>query len=58
MTGFGLVASIGMKEIISDQAARWAFGNFFVAFGPPKIIVVDADGLFLICSKKLSRGPY
>ena len=46
MAGFGLGASIGMKEIISDQAARWSFGNFFVTFGLPKIIVVDSDGLF------------
>ena len=35
-----------MKEITSDQATRWAFGNFFVPFGIPKIIVVDADGVF------------
>ena len=58
MTGFGLGVASGMKEITSNQAARWDFGNFFVPFGLPKIIVVDADGLFLICSRKLSRRPY
>ena len=46
MTGFGIAADTRMKECISDQAARWAFGNLFVPFGVPKIIVVDADGIF------------
>ena len=46
MTLFGIGAAIGIKEITSDQAARWSFGNFFVPFGIPKIIVVDSDGLF------------
>ena len=46
MIGFGLVSVIGIKEITSDQAARWAIGNFFVTFGISKMIVVDADGLF------------
>ena len=41
-----------MKEITSDQAARWAFGNFFVLFGLPKIIVVDSDGIFAGMFKK------
>ena len=46
MTGFEIEAATVMREITSDQAARWDFGNFFVPFGIPKIIVVDADGLF------------
>ena len=46
MTGFGIGASKGLKEITSDQAAQWAFGNFFVPFGLPKMIVLDSDGLF------------
>ena len=52
MTWFGLVEDTGPKEITSDQASRWAFGNFFVPFGLPKIIVVDADGMFTGMSKK------
>ena len=52
MTGFGLGEATGMKEITSDQAARWDFGNFFVLFGFPKIIVVDADGNFSGMLKK------
>ena len=35
-----------MKEITSDQATQWAFGNLFVPFGLRKMIVVDADELF------------
>ena len=58
MIGFGVVASIGLKGIISKQAAQSAFGNFFVPFGIPKMIVVDADGLFLECSRILSKRPY
>ena len=41
-----------MKEITSDQAARWDFGNFFVLFGLPKMIVVDADGIYSEIFKK------
>ena len=52
MTGFGIGAATGMKEITSDQAARWDFGNFFVPFGLPKTIVVDADGFFAGTFKK------
>ena len=52
MTGFGIAPANGMKEITSDQAARWDFGNFFVSFGLPKMIVVDADGLFSGSFKK------
>ena len=47
-----LGASIGLKGNTSNQAARWAFGNFFVPFGIPKIIVVDADGIFAGMFKK------
>ena len=46
MTRIELGAAIRLKEITSYQAARWDFGNFFVPFGIPKIIVVDADGIF------------
>ena len=52
MTGFGLWAAIGMEKITSDQFERWDFGNFFVLFGLPKMIVVDADGIFSGISKK------
>ena len=46
MTGFGLGAAIGLKEITLDQAAQWDFGNFFVPFYITNIIVLDAVGLF------------
>ena len=52
MKGFGIGAATGLKKITSDQAAQWAFGNFLVPFGIPKIIVVNADGLFDGMSKK------
>ena len=35
ITVFVIGAAIGMKEITSDQASQWAFGNFFVTFGLP-----------------------
>ena len=41
MVGFGIGAAIGLKEITSYQATQWGFGNFFVPYGIPKIIVVD-----------------
>ena len=41
-----------MKKIKSYQVAIWDFGNFFVPFGIPKIIVVDADGIFAGMFKK------
>ena len=43
MKGFGIGAVIGLKEITSYQAVRWDFGNFFIPFGFPRMIVVDAD---------------
>ena len=46
MTVFGLGAATGMKEITSEQVARWTFENFFVTFRLPKMIVVDVDGPF------------
>ena len=46
MKGFGLGAVIGLKETTSYQVAQWTFGKFLVPLGIPKIIVVDADGLF------------
>ena len=58
MTLFGLVAATGLKEITSYQATRWRFGNFFISFGLPKIIVVDTDGHFLEFSGRLSKIPH
>ena len=45
MAGFGLGSPIGLKEIIPDQAEKWDFGNFFLLFGIPKMIIVDSDGI-------------
>ena len=58
MKGFGLVAASVLKKSTSTLVTQWAFGNFFVPSGLTKMIVVDADGLFLGCSIKLSRRPY
>ena len=44
---FGLGSDSGLKEITSYQIVSWDFGICFVPFGFPKIIVVDADGMFL-----------
>ena len=55
MTGFGVVAATGMKEIKSDQNTMWAFRKFFVSFGLPKMIAVDTDGLLLECLIRLSK---
>ena len=49
MTGFGIGSDTRLKEIKSDQGAQWEFISFFVIFGPPKVIVVDADR-FLKCN--------
>ena len=46
MAVFWIEAATEMKEITSDQAAQWSFVNFFVPFGIPKIIAVDAYGIF------------
>ena len=45
MTEFGLISASGLKEIKSNQVSRWNFVNFFVPFGIPKIVLVDADGI-------------
>ena len=58
MTGFGLVSAGVKKEITSDQVALWDFEKFIVPFGIPKMIVVDVDGLFLECSRRLPNIPY
>ena len=42
MIEFGLGTSSILKEITLDQVSQWTFGNFFVTFGLPKTIVVDA----------------
>ena len=55
MKGFGLGAVIGLKETTSYQVAQWTFGKFLVPLGIPKIIVVDADGLFLEFSRILFK---
>ena len=47
MTVFRLGLSSGLKEITSYQITRWDFGNLFFTFGLPKMVVVDADGIFL-----------
>ena len=58
MTVLGVGEATVMKEITSYQAARWDFVNFFFPFGITKMIVVDADGLFLEFSIRLSKRPY
>ena len=58
MTGCGLGAAIWLKEITSDQTVRWDFENFFVPLGLPKIIVVDADGLFPVMFKKTFQETF
>ena len=52
MKVFAIGADIGLIEITSYQDTQWAFGNFFVTFGPPKMIAVDADEIFDGMSKK------
>ena len=46
MIGFGIWEASGTKEIRSENVAQWEFGNLLVPFGPPKMILVDADGNF------------
>ena len=58
MTKFGLGEATGLKEITPYQATLWDFGNIFVPFGLPKMIVVDTDGIFLECSRIISKRPY
>ena len=55
---FGLGAYIGLKEITPDQVSLWDFGKLFVPFWLLKVIVVHADGIFLECSRILSRIPF
>ena len=47
----GIGAYIGTNKTTPEQFAQWDFGNFFVPFGPPKMIVVDADGIFVMPKK-------
>ena len=58
LTGFGIGAAISPKKITPDQAIRWDFVNLFVLFGFPKMIVVDADGIFLECLGIISKIPH
>ena len=58
MTGFGLGAVTGMKEVTPYQAVRWDFENFLVPFGILEMIVVDADDFFLGCSRIISSRTY
>jgi len=46
MTGFAHAAFITDKPTTSDALAVTVFSNFFVPFGLPRLVVVDADGLF------------
>ena len=41
-----------MEEVRHPQTPRWAFGSFFVPFWLPKLIAVDADGIFAGMYKK------
>ena len=43
---FGIGVAIVLKEITTEKVAQWAFINFFVPFGIPKMIVVDPYGNF------------
>ena len=52
MKGLGIGSTSGLKQITLDQVALWNFGDFFVPFGFPKMIVVDADELFSGMLKK------
>ena len=51
MTGSGIGAATGLKEITSYQAIQWDFGNFFFTFWPPEMIVVDVKKSAIIESK-------
>ena len=57
MTVFGICVDSGINKITSDQVARWSFGNLFVPFRLPKMIVVEADGLFAGMLNQISRRP-
>ena len=50
MAVFILEADSGLKEIILEQVSRCSFGNLFVPFKIPKIIIVSEyepfDGMF------------
>ena len=58
MTGFGLGAAIGLKEITSDQAVRWAVGVFSVPIGLQKLLLWTQIDFFLECSRRISNKPY
>ena len=55
MTGFGIVVFIIMREITSYKVALWYFGNIFIPFGIPKMIVVDKNVSFSGVFKKTSQ---
>ena len=57
-TLFGLEPTIGMKEFTPNQEVTWYFGNLFVPFGLPKMIVMDAGRVFAGISRKISYIPY
>ena len=52
MTVFDIGAATKLSENTLDQVAWWDFENFFVPFGIPKIISVDADVIFVGIFKK------
>ena len=56
MTGFEIGVASELKEITPEQVVRWDFGNLFVPFGLPKMIVVDADEMFYGIFRKTFRG--
>ena len=55
---FDIISASVLKSIRSYQDAQWGFGDFFVPFGTLKMIVVDADGIFLELSRRFSKKPY
>ena len=46
MIVFGIGADSVRKVFKLDQFTRWYFGKSFVPFGLPKIVVVNAYGIF------------
>ena len=47
MIGSGIVESRVLNELKPEQVTLWSFGNFFVTFGLPNIILVDVDEIFV-----------
>ena len=47
MEGLGIGAASILTNLISERVARSDFGNFFILFILPKMILVDTNGLFV-----------